>query len=141
MDKKKNFFSDMKEKWNGFMEKTRPGREKTGRVLSVAGMWIYRLRSLILGIPVGVAAVILALRNARSLPAQIALSIPKVEDGALVIVSQMLDKNVAVMGPLAITALCILMMFISKRMTYPFLISVFTLGVPIALYYMNCVLV
>ena len=110
MDKKKNFFSDMKEKWNGFMEKTRPGREKTGRVLSIAGLWIYRLRSLILGIPVGVAAVILALRNARSLPAQIALSIPKVEDGALVIVSQMLDKNVAVMGPLAITALCILMM-------------------------------
>ena len=65
MDKKKNFFSDMKEKWNGFMEKTRPGREKAGRVLSVAGLWIYRLRSLILGIPVGVAAVILALRNAQ----------------------------------------------------------------------------
>ena len=104
-------------------------------------MWIYRLRSLILGIPVGVAAVILALRNARSLPAQIAISIPKVQDGALVIVSHMLDKNIAVMGPLAITALCILMMFLSKRMTYPFLISVFTLGVPVALYYMNCVLV
>ena len=141
MDKKKNFFSDMKDKWNGFMEKTRPGREKTGRVLSVAGMWIYRLRSLILGIPVGVAAVILALRNARSLPAQIAISIPKVQDGALVIVSHMLDKNIAVMGPLAITSLWILLMFLSKRMPHPFLCSVFTRVVPVALYYMNCVLV
>lgn len=139
MDQKKNFFSDMKVKWKGFMEKTRPGREKTASVLRTVGVWVYRLRSLILGIPVGVAAVILALRNARSLPAQIAVSIPKIQDGAFVVVSQMLDKNIAVLGPLAITALCILMMFLSKRMTYPFLISVFTLGVPVALYYMNCV--
>lgn len=147
MEQKKNVFATVKDKWNHFAEKTAPGREKagtackkTGHVLGQIGLWMYRLRSILISIPVGVAAVILALRNLRELPEMVALTVPKVQEGALVMAEMMLSRGAAVLVPLAITGVCILMVFLSRRVTYPALIGAFSLVLPIALNVMNCVL-
>lgn len=81
--------------------------------------WAVRLRSLPLAIPVIVVMVILALRSLATLP------------DTMIIGDYELTKQVAVYGPVAATSLSLLMMFISKRIFYPWLISVFTLILPI----------
>ena len=94
--------------------------------------WIYRLRSVILAVPVAVAAIVLAIQNQAKLPNMVGLDIQTTGEYA-----QVVSKNIAVMGPLAITALCLLMMFLSRRVVYPWLISVFSLVLPLVLYFTN----
>ena len=107
------------------------------RTLRVSWSWIYRLRSLILAIPVAIAAVMLALRNASKLPELVVMGTAGSESGTLVFRSITLSRNMAVMLPLIITAACILLMFFSKKVIYPWLISLFSLVLPIALLLIN----
>lgn len=122
-----------------FWEKTRPFREKTVKVFKGIGngfqmvwKWVYRLRSVLLAIPVGTAAVILALRNAVSLPERVGLDLQASGEHALIV-----DRSLAVMGPLAITAVCLLLMFSSRRVLYPWLVSLFSLVLPILILITN----
>jgi hypothetical protein len=122
-----------------FWEKTSPFREKTAKVFKGIGngfqmvwKWVYRLRSVLLAIPVGTAAVILALRNAVSLPERVGLDLQASGEHALIV-----DRSLAVMGPLAITAVCLLLMFSSRRVLYPWLVSLFSLVLPILLLITN----
>lgn len=126
MDK---FMKSLREFW----AKTRPFRVKTAKVLRkighifyVIGKWMYRLRSVLLAIPVAVAAVILALRNAANLPELVGINLQASGEYAL-----MVDRSLAVMGPLAVTAVCLLLMFCSRRVVYPWLISLFSLVLPV----------
>lgn len=129
------FFKKLRQFW----AKTQPYREKTanilgkiGRVLCRIGKSIYGMRSVLLAIPVGAAAVMLALRNAVQLPEQVGIDLQASGAYALVV-----DRNLAVLGPLAITALCLLMMFSSRRVFYPWLISLFSLVLPLLLWVTN----
>lgn len=122
-----------------FWVKTRPFREKTVRILckighvsQVSGRWIYRMRSVLLAIPVAVAAVILAMRNAVNLPAQVGINLQTSGEYALEI-----SRILAVMGPLAVTAVCLLLMFCSRRVIYPWLISLFSLILPVLILITN----
>ncbi len=122
-----------------FWEKTLPFRTKAAKLLKqtadalqLFGRWAYRLRSVLLAIPVGVVAVILALRNAVRLPAQVGLNLQASGEYALIV-----GKSVAVMGPLAITAVCLLLMFSSRRVLYPWLVSLFSLVLPVLLLITN----
>ena len=81
--------------------------------------WAVRLRSVPLAIPVIVIMIILAVRSAAVLP------------DSMMIGEYELTKQLAVFGPVVATSLSLLMMFISKRIIYPWLISIFTLVVPI----------
>lgn len=85
--------------------------------------WAIRLRSIPLAIPVIVVMVILALRSAAVLP------------DVMLIGTYELTKDVAVFGPVIATSVCLLMMFISKRVVYPWVISLFTLALPIFIQY------
>lgn len=107
------------------------------RTLRVSWSWIYRLRSLILAIPVAVAAIILALRNASQLPELVVMGTVSTDSGVLAFRDITLSRNNAVMIPLIITAACVLMMFFSKKVIYPWLISLFSLVFPIALLLIN----
>ena len=107
------------------------------RTLRVSWSWIYRLRSVVLAIPVAVAAIILAIRNASQLPELVQMGTASTESGSLVFRSITLSRNTAVMIPLIITAVCVLMMFFSKKVIYPWLISLFSLVLPIALLLIN----
>ena len=121
----------MKEKYAQFQE------SKTGRwlrdvayVLRLTFRWAYKLRSLVLSIPVAVVALGLAVRNLAHLPDQIGFLLQ--ENGQYQFV---VSKGVAVCLPVAITAACLCMMLLSKKMLYPWLISVFSLVLPIALWF------
>lgn len=89
--------------------------------------WVFRLRGVALSVPVAVVAVILAVNNAAVLPGPL-----EIGAGQNVIT---LSKSVLIMGPLALTALSILMTLFSKRVVYPWLISLFTLLLPLALWF------
>ena len=94
--------------------------------------WVYRLRSVILAIPVAAGAVILALVNQVKLPAQVGINLQANGEYA-----QMVGKGVAVLGPLAVTAVCLLMMFCSRKVLYPWLISLFSLVLPLVILLTN----
>lgn len=96
--------------------------KKNGGFKSVM-QWAFKLRSVALSIPVAVIAVIMAVNNMAALPAELSIG---AGDSVTVI-----SKSVLVMGPLALTALAILMTLFSKRVVYPWLISIFTLLLPI----------
>ena len=93
---------------------------------------IYKLRSFFLSIPVIIAAVALAMRNTRILPNSVGINLLPTGD-----YQWMVARNVAVLGPMAITAVCLLMMFCSRRVVYPWLISIFSLVLPWLIYITN----
>ena len=100
--------------------------------------WIYRLRSIFLAVPVALAALILALRNLIKLPASVVFSSAALNDvGNLVFQNITISKALAVWGPLGITAACLVMMFFSRRIIYPWLISLFSLILPVILLLIN----
>ena len=94
--------------------------------------WLYRLRSVVLAIPVAVISVFLAIFNQAKLPAEVGIILQ--ENGEY---AHMVGKGVAVLGPLALTAVCLLMMFCSRKVLYPWLISVFSLVLPLVLLLTN----
>lgn len=101
-------------------------------VLAGIGSMLYKLRSILLSIPVIVAAVVLAMRNARLLPASVGINL--LASGEY---QWMVARNIAVLGPMAVTAACLLMMFCSRRVVYPWLISIFSLAIPIVIWITN----
>ncbi len=101
-------------------------------VLKMTGSWCYKLRSVLLAIPVSIAAIAQALKNIGRLPSQVGINM--LESGEFAI---LISRGIAVMGPLAITALCLMLMFCSKRVLYPWLISVFSLVLPWLLWITN----
>lgn len=122
----------MMEKLSKFWVSFRSVMQKVGSVLKKIWVWFYRLRSLILAIPVGVAAVFLAMRNSVKLPDMVGWDLQASGEFA-----KLISKNVAVFGPLSLTAVCILLMFCSRRVVYPWLISIFSLTVPLLIWFIN----
>lgn len=102
------------------------------RVLAGIGRVLYKLRSIFLSIPVVLAAVSLAIRNMSLLPESVGINL--LANGEY---QWMVAKSIAVMGPLAVTALCLLMVFCSRRVVYPWLISVFSLAIPLIIWVTN----
>ena len=113
-------------------QKVLPVLKKIGYVLGLFGKWIYRLRSLFLALPVGMAALALAAENMGRLPGKVGLLI--LENGEYY---AMVSRGFAVMAPLAVTGVCLFFMFCSRRIIYPWIISIFTLILPYVIYYTN----
>lgn len=112
-------------------KKEMTGAQKKEKWISIWKM-AYRLRSVILAIPVAVGAVILAIHNQAKLPDVVGINIQASGEYA-----QTVGKAVAVFGPLAVTAVCLLMVFCSKKVLYPWLISLFSLVLPLLIYITN----
>ena len=125
---KKDFFQNIKAEYQQFLE-TKSGQKlkDVGTVLRLTFKWAYKLRSLVLSIPVAVIALALAVRNLAQLPAQVSFRLLQYQF--------VISKGIAVSLPVAITAVCLCMMLMSKKMLYPLLISVFSLVLPIALWF------
>lgn len=127
----------MKEKGNKSenaeaLQKTKAAVEKTGRVLQIIGKVLYHTRKLFLAIPVVWLAVRLYGEAMDRLPQTVGLLLQESGDYAY-----MLEKQTAAMGCMAVTAACLLMMFCSRRTLYPWLISLFSLVLPILLIVTN----
>lgn len=134
-----SFFSKIESFWLKFTQAIRPFCEKTAlifkairRVLHIIWAYIYRMRTVFMAVPVVIAAIVLAIMNMNRLPASTGLWL--LTNGEFLI---LVPKLVAVMAPIAITALSILLVLCSKKALYPWLISVFTLVLPLLIYYTN----
>lgn len=106
--------------------------KKVGFVLGLTAKWVYKLRSLVLSIPVFVCAGSLAIRNARLLPEMVGINI--LANGEY---QWMISRGAAVLIPLALTTICLALMLCSKKVLYPWLISVFSLVLPLVVWLTN----
>ena len=134
-----NFMDVIAEKWKQLCSKLGPALTATGRVIGKAGdyialFWSYimKFRKIFLAIAVAWAAVMLGSRNMAKLPATVGLDLQV--DGSF---SIEVARGIAVLGPVALTAVCIVLMFCSKRVLTPWVVSLITLIVPIFIWVIN----
>ncbi len=117
---------------NEALEKVLSVLRKIGGVICSVGDWMYKLRKIILSVPVIYFAVSLAIKNLAQLPDQVGFNLQ-----ASGVYAQTMSKGLAVVGPLGITAACLLLMLCSRKVLYPWLISMFTLILPVLILFMN----
>ena len=101
-------------------------------VVRILWLAVYRLRSVFLAVPVSIAALRLAAYNSDHLPEQVGLNLQSTGEFAKVI-----SRQSAVTIPLLLTGGCLALMCFSKKPLYPWLISVFTLVIPLLLLITN----
>lgn len=122
----------LKDKWQSFVDRSGPAAENTGKVLKETCRWIYKLRGLFLAIPVAFAAINFAIFNMRNLPDYVGVNFLATGEYA-----RYIGRGTAVMFPLGVTAVCLLLVLFSRRVIYPWIISVFSLVLPWLIYYTN----
>lgn len=105
---------------------------KINRVINLIGLWLFHLRKVVMAVPVAYGALKLASYNREHLPEQVGLNLQATGEFA-----QYISRNLAVMGPLALTAACLFLMFCSRKATYAWTISIFTLALPLLLLVSN----
>lgn len=127
------------EKWHALCEKAGPVLEKTGaflkrvwNVLLIIWTYLVKLRKVFVAVPIAWIAIRLAFQNMARLPETVGLSLEV--DGSFAIE---LSRELAVLCPVALTALCLLLMFCSKRILTPWVVSALTLIVPIYIWVIN----
>ena len=131
MKKVLNFFKNIGKRIKDAWHNSATTRGKISAFFMATDKWTYKLRGVVLAIPIVVISILLAVSNMATLPAAVAISLPNVVNGILVFQEVMVSKILAVFIPLLVTAFCLLMMFLSKRISFPFLVSVFSLILPI----------
>lgn len=126
-------------KWGVFRRKAQPTIEKAKEITRVvvdkvifAWNYVTKFKKLFLAAPVAVMALILALMNLFKLPALVGLGLQGNGEFSFEII-----REVAVIGPLAITAICLLLMFASKRTLTPWMVSVLSLLLPLMILFTN----
>ena len=127
-----NQFQEMIAKCRETYNKAKPGLEKTGDILSLIGIWVWRLRKFVMAIPVVWLSLYLARLNYGMLPPMVGLDLQTTGEYA-----RMITREAAVYGPMGVTAACLLMMFLSRRTLYPWLISMFSLVLPVLILITN----
>ena len=93
---------------------------------------LFKLRGLILGIPVAAAAIVMAINNQIKLPDNVGIILTASGEQA-----QTISKSLAVLGPLGLTAICLVLVFCSRKVLYPWLISLFSLALPLLILFIN----
>ena len=132
------FWDDkIRQPWNRLcdtegMQKVLAFLQKAAIVLKLTAKWAYQLRSLVLSIPIFVCACVLAIRNVALLPELVGINM--LASGEY---EWFISRGAAVLLPLILTAVCLVLMFCSKKVLYPWLISVFSLAVPLVLWITN----
>ena len=105
---------------------------KIKKVIGIIVTWIYRLRGLILAAPVAYAAMWLANYNMNHLPEPVGINLQSTGEFATTV-----SLELAVYGPLGLTLACLVMMLCSRKIMYPWAISIFTLILPLLLLVSN----
>lgn len=108
------------------------GYGKFKKVLGKIIMTLYHLRKVVLAAPVAYVALRIAAYNMSHLPEQVGINLQTTGEFAM-----MINRYSAVIGPLAITAGCLVMMFFTRKALYAWAISVFTLALPVLLLVSN----
>ena len=115
-----------------WLEKTWKVLKKIAYVIGEIGKWIFRLRGFFMAIPVALAALYLAAQNMSRLPEEVGINL--LENGQY---EFLISRGLAVMAPLVVTGVCLVMMWLSRRTIYPWIISIFSLVLPLLIYITN----
>ena len=133
------FFVKIEEYWRIVCDKTSVAWKafskamgKVGRVLKIIGAYIYKLRGLLLAMPVIIGAIILAVYNLNNLPVSVGLDIQATGEFARTV-----SRGSAVLLPLALTGGCVVLTLCSRKPLYPWLVSLFSLALPVLIYVIN----
>ena len=105
---------------------------KINYVINLIGVWLFRLRKLVMAAPVAYYAIKLAKYNTAHLPEEVGINLQSTGEFA-----QTISRNMAVTGPLALTFACLLLMFCSRKAMYSWAISIFTLALPLLILFSN----
>lgn len=100
--------------------------------LKEAWRYLWMFRGVIISVPVLVFAIGQAFRNAANLPETVGLNLQATGDFAMTV-----SRPTAVLVPLLITMACILLTCFTRRPLFPWLISIFTLVVPVLIWFIN----
>lgn len=124
---------------SGFVDKVKAGWGKVSPVLNkieevitVICKVLFRLRKIVMAAPVVLAALKLAADNAARLPESVGLNFQANGDFAV-----MVTRQYAVYGPLGVTLFCLMLMFFSRKATFPWVVSIFSLVLPYLIYIIN----
>ena len=145
------FFRNLGDKWNIFWGKCAPVLRTIGAVFAAIGraiakLWsyIFKLRALFMAIPVAMIVIIEAMINMSRLPDTLEYATNGLDFdatqtlfGPFVMHIEQMSRETAAMGPLMLTAVCLVLTIFSKRTLFPWIISIFTLVVPVLLYLMT----
>ena len=134
-----NFIDNCMAKWEVFRQKAQPTLDKAEQLIKVATekitfAWDYimQYKKLFLATPIAAMAIILAIQNLFKLPALVGF----LQDANGEFAFEMI-REVAVLAPLVVTALCLLLMFVSKRTLTPWMVSLFSLILPLLILITN----
>lgn len=106
--------------------------EKVNMWITFLGTLLFRLRKVVLAVPVVSVALKLASYNREHLPELVGINLQSSGE-----FTQMISRDMAVLGPLGLTVACLLLMFCSRKAMYPWAISIFTLALPLLLLFSN----
>ena len=106
--------------------------KRIDRVIDIILTVLFRLRKVFMAVPVIYAAVKLARYNMEHLPEYVGVNLQS--NGAF---ADIISRDIAVMGPFALTLACIVLMFLSRKAMYTWAISIFTLALPLLLLLSN----
>ena len=132
-------FNMVADQWSGFRGKLAAAVNTSGtvydkikRVIGILVMVLYRLRKVFLAIPVVYYALKLADYNRVHLPEMVGINLQA--DGVF---AQTISRELAVMGPLGVTAACLFLMMLSRKALVPWAVCVFTLVLPLLILVSN----
>jgi len=117
---------------NNTIQQYKTTMKKINSLISFIGSVLFRLRKIVMAVPVIYVALKLAFYNREHLPEQVGINLQSSGEFA-----QMITRDMAVMGPLGLTAACLLLMFCSRKAMYPWAISIFTLTLPLLILFSN----
>ena len=129
----------LKLKWTAFWAKTQPVLEKVGIVAGKTGYVIgkilfvlYCLRGIFFAMPIVYLAMRLRDYCAEHLPETVGLFLQSSGDFAV-----LMPRESVLSGCMLLTGACLLMMLLSRKTLYPWLISLFSLVLPLLLLLTN----
>ena len=124
--------NELRQKAAPYLEKADKGYQKAKHIWEKAKPWIWASRKILLSIPVVWLMLYFARLNWNVLPEQVGLNLQTTGEFAKTI-----SRQTAVTFPLFLTGGCLVLTFLSKKSLYPWLISIFSLVIPIMLLITN----
>jgi hypothetical protein len=132
LDKITEKISGARQEIDARIDRTGSWYSRAKSVIGVIVMVLFHLRKVVLAIPVVYYALKLAAYNSEHLPEMVGINLQA--SGAF---ADLISRNSAIMWPLAVTGACLVLMFFSKKALFPWAVSIFTLVLPILLWFSN----
>ncbi|MBE6958300.1 MAG: hypothetical protein E7447_04030 [Ruminococcaceae bacterium] len=133
------FLDSISNQWKKFLRKWQDMKlqnndESQPLTAKILRFWykLEKFKKLILAVPVAALTLVLAMVNLIKLPALVGFGLQA--DGTY---SFQIIREVAVLAPMVVTAVCLLLMFASKRTLTPWMVSVFSLLLPLIILLTN----